>query len=86
MIARGELRLQAFGVTEPTSGSDTTAIRTTARRDGSDILVSLKDYPRDAETVIYYSCPHDEAATLAVLHLKRTGFKRIRPLSGGIGA
>ncbi|MBT5819316.1 MAG: acyl-CoA/acyl-ACP dehydrogenase [Proteobacteria bacterium] len=31
-IARGELRLQAFGVTEPTSGTDTTALRTTAQR------------------------------------------------------
>jgi len=34
-IARGELRLQAFGVTEPTSGTDTLALRTTAARDGS---------------------------------------------------
>lgn len=31
-IASGELRLQAFGVTEPTAGSDTTAIQTRARR------------------------------------------------------
>jgi acyl-CoA dehydrogenase len=31
-IAAGRLRLQAFGVTEPTSGTDTTALRTTARR------------------------------------------------------
>jgi acyl-CoA dehydrogenase len=31
-IATGELRLQAFGVTEPTTGSDTTKIRTTAKR------------------------------------------------------
>jgi alkylation response protein AidB-like acyl-CoA dehydrogenase len=31
-IASGELRLQAFGVTEPTAGSDTTSIRTTAER------------------------------------------------------
>ena len=31
-IASGELRLQAFGVTEPTAGSDTTAISTTAER------------------------------------------------------
>jgi len=31
-IATGRLRLQAFGVTEPTSGTDTTALRTTARR------------------------------------------------------
>ena len=31
-IASGELRLQAFGVTEPTAGSDTTRIQTTAER------------------------------------------------------
>jgi acyl-CoA dehydrogenase len=39
-IARGELRLQAFGVTEPTSGTDTTALRTTARRDGERYVVN----------------------------------------------
>ncbi len=39
-IASGELRLQAFGVTEPTAGSDTTAIQTTATRDGDRWLVS----------------------------------------------
>ena len=35
-IASGELRLQAFGVTEPDSGTDTTSLRTTAVRDGDD--------------------------------------------------
>src|SRR6188474_3819182 len=35
-IASGELRMQAFGVTEPTSGTDTLALRTTAVRDGND--------------------------------------------------
>ncbi len=39
-IARGELRLQAFGVTEPTSGTDTLALRTTAKRDGDDYVVN----------------------------------------------
>jgi alkylation response protein AidB-like acyl-CoA dehydrogenase len=39
-IAAGELRLQAFGVTEPTSGTDTTALRTTARRDGDRYIVN----------------------------------------------
>jgi alkylation response protein AidB-like acyl-CoA dehydrogenase len=39
-IAAGSLRLQAFGVTEPTSGTDTTRIRTTARRDGGVYRVS----------------------------------------------
>ena len=39
-IASGALRLQAFGVTEPTSGTDTTSIRTTARRDGDSYVVN----------------------------------------------
>jgi acyl-CoA dehydrogenase len=39
-IAKGELRLQAFGVTEPASGTDTTALRTTARRDGDRYVVN----------------------------------------------
>lgn len=39
-IASGELRLQAFGVTEPTSGTDTTRLTTFARRDGDVYRVS----------------------------------------------
>jgi alkylation response protein AidB-like acyl-CoA dehydrogenase len=39
-IASGELRLQAFGVTEPTAGTDTTSIATTAVRDGDDYVVN----------------------------------------------
>ena len=39
-IARGELRLQAFGVTEPTSGTDTLGLRTTATRDGDHYIVN----------------------------------------------
>lgn len=39
-IASGELRLQAFGVTEPTSGTDTSSIRTTAQRDGDDYVIN----------------------------------------------
>lgn len=39
-IAAGKLRLQAFGVTEPTSGTDTTALRTTARREGDKYVVN----------------------------------------------
>jgi acyl-CoA dehydrogenase len=39
-IATGELRLQAFGVTEPTTGSDTTQLRTRAVRDGDHYVVN----------------------------------------------
>jgi acyl-CoA dehydrogenase len=38
-IARGELRLQAFGVTEPTAGSDTRSIQTTATRTGDGYVI-----------------------------------------------
>ena len=39
-IARGELRLQAFGVTEPEAGTDTTAITTTAVRHGDRYIIN----------------------------------------------
>lgn len=39
-IASGSLRLQAFGVSEPTSGTDTSRIRTTAVRDGDAYVVN----------------------------------------------
>jgi alkylation response protein AidB-like acyl-CoA dehydrogenase len=39
-IAAGKLRLQAFGVTEPTSGTDTTSLRTRAERQGDDYVVN----------------------------------------------
>ncbi len=39
-IATGELRLQAFGVTEPTSGTDTTSLRTFARKEGDHYVVN----------------------------------------------
>src|SRR5436190_12975703 len=39
-IASGRLRLQAFGVTEPTSGSDTLNLRTTALREGDHYIIN----------------------------------------------
>ncbi len=39
-IASGELRLQAFGVTEPTSGSDTTQIKTRADKQGNGYVIN----------------------------------------------
>ena len=39
-IATGDLRLQAFGVTEPTTGSDTTSLKTFARRQGDRYIVN----------------------------------------------
>jgi acyl-CoA dehydrogenase len=39
-LADGSLTLQAFGVTEPTSGTDTTALRTVAQRDRDQCVVN----------------------------------------------
>ncbi|MCA1397097.1 acyl-CoA dehydrogenase family protein [Bradyrhizobium sp. BRP56] len=39
-VATGELRLQAFGVTEPTSGTDTSSLKTFARREGDHYVVN----------------------------------------------
>ena len=39
-IAKGKLRLQAFGVTEPSSGTDTLSIKTTAIKKGSNYIIN----------------------------------------------
>ena len=39
-IASGELRLQSFGVTEPTTGTDTTSLKTTARKEGDEYVIN----------------------------------------------
>jgi membrane protein DedA with SNARE-associated domain/rhodanese-related sulfurtransferase len=43
-------------------------------------------YSLDSEIVVYCACPNEESAASAAKHLKRAGFKRIRPLLGGIDA
>jgi membrane protein DedA with SNARE-associated domain/rhodanese-related sulfurtransferase len=43
-------------------------------------------YSREQETVVYCSCPNEASAALAARQLKRAGFKKIRPLLGGIDA
>ena len=39
-IASGKLRLQSFGVTEPTTGTDTTSLKTTATKDGDKYIIN----------------------------------------------
>jgi membrane protein DedA with SNARE-associated domain/rhodanese-related sulfurtransferase len=41
---------------------------------------------RDREIVIYCACPNEASAAFAAKHLKQAGFKKIRPLLGGIDA
>jgi alkylation response protein AidB-like acyl-CoA dehydrogenase len=68
-IASGELRLQAFGVTEPTSGTDTSSLKTFARRDGNDgyivngqkIWTSRAEYS-DLMILLARTTPKEQAA------------------------
>jgi membrane protein DedA with SNARE-associated domain/rhodanese-related sulfurtransferase len=52
----------------------------------ADIDPLIMNYPREAEIVVYCACPNEESAATAAKHLKRAGFKKIRPLLGGIDA
>ena len=47
---------------------------------------TLAHHDRDAEIVIYCACPNEATAAVAAKHLKAAGFKRIRPLLGGVEA
>lgn len=51
-----------------------------------DIDPLIMNYPREAEIIVYCACPNEESAATAAKHLKRAGFKKIRPLLGGIDA
>jgi len=51
-----------------------------------DIDPVIKSYSPDTEIIVYCACPNEESAATAAKHLKQAGFKRIRPLLGGIEA
>ena len=93
-IASGELRLQAFGVTEPTSGSDTTSLKTTAVRDddhfvvnGQKIWTSRAEHS-DLMLLIARTTPKDKVAkrtdglSLFILDMRKAleGGLTIRPI------
>jgi len=68
-IARGDLRLQAFGVSEPTSGTDTLSLRTRAVRDGDEYVINgQKIWTSRAEhsdlmLLLARTTPREEAAS-----------------------
>jgi len=51
-----------------------------------DINPIIKGYSRNADIIVYCACPNEESAATAAKHLKQAGFKKIRPLLGGIEA
>jgi rhodanese-related sulfurtransferase len=55
------------------------------KRRSAGKMVSLT-YPHDREIVVYCACPNEASAAIAAKHLKQAGFRKIRPLLGGIDA
>ncbi|HVW72096.1 MAG TPA: VTT domain-containing protein [Rhizomicrobium sp.] len=51
-----------------------------------DIHPLLQQVPPDTEIVVYCACPNEATAAIAARHLKRAGFRKIRPLLGGVEA
>jgi acyl-CoA dehydrogenase len=73
-VATGELRLQAFGVTEPEAGTDTTSLRTTATREGDYYVVNGRK--------IYIS--RVEQSDLMILLARTTPIERVEKRSHGL--
>jgi acyl-CoA dehydrogenase len=73
-VATGKLRLQAFGVTEPEAGTDTTSIRTTATREGDHYAVNGRK--------IYIS--RVEQSDLMILLARTTPMERVEKRSHGL--
>jgi Acyl-CoA dehydrogenases len=94
LIASGELRLQAFGVTEPTSGTDTSRIRTTAVRDGEHYRINgqkvwtSRALHSDLMLLLARTTPREQAARphegmsvfIVDMHAALAGGMTIRPI------
>jgi len=52
----------------------------------SELKRAITDVALDSEIVVYCSCPDEASAALATYHLRKMGYKKIRPLLGGIDA
>jgi alkylation response protein AidB-like acyl-CoA dehydrogenase len=94
-LAKGHVRLQAFGVTEPEAGSETTRLRTTAVRKGARYVINGKKVfisraeHSDLLLLLARTTPYDEledkteGLSVFIVHLKRAladGRITIRPI------
>ena len=52
----------------------------------TELDLKALNHAKDREIVVYCRCPNEGSAAVACLHLRKAGFKKIRPLLGGIDA
>ena len=51
-----------------------------------DVARKLKELPRDRDVILYCTCPSEASAARVAKILMNQGFKRVRPLLGGLDA
>jgi rhodanese-related sulfurtransferase len=51
-----------------------------------DIATHVEELPRDRDVILYCNCPNEASAAMAARTLTTRGFKRVRPLLGGLEA
>lgn len=51
-----------------------------------EMELRIKDLPRERDIVLYCTCPNEASAALVARQLMKHGFKRVRPLLGGLDA
>ncbi len=51
-----------------------------------DVATHIKDLPRDREIILYCACPSEASAARVARILMNHGFKKVRPLHGGLDA
>jgi len=73
-------------VRSPLSQAATGRIPGARAVDMQKIAEGFKDVPTDGEVVVYCACPNEATAVKVAQKLRHLGFKRIRPLNGGIDA
>ena len=54
--------------------------------DPKNMRVDLLAIEPESEVIVYCACPNEASAALVAKHLMQAGFKRVRPLAGGIEA
>ncbi|HEY1790241.1 MAG TPA: DedA family protein/thiosulfate sulfurtransferase GlpE [Verrucomicrobiae bacterium] len=66
--------------------SDPSIIRGAIHVGVDDLDKRYKEFPLDQEIIVYCDCPNEVTSAKVALRLRKKGFKRVRPLLGGIDA
>jgi membrane protein DedA with SNARE-associated domain/rhodanese-related sulfurtransferase len=86
LVASGEEPVILDVRTHTARGLEPRWIPTAIHAPVAEIEHRLSELPRDREVIVYCTCPNEASAALVAKQLMRQGFKRVRPLYGGLDA